>query len=288
MPSRLFELADWYRFSIERGYQFYSIENYWRSTSCGRNRPPPKTVVLRHDIDVDIAAARAMFSVEKELAIKSSYYFRLSTMDLSIMQDIASSGGEASYHYEELATEAKAQRLRSVDQVRARLDVIREQFRDNLKRVRAKTGLPMVTLADHGDWANRALDLANTEILEDQHFRKELNVQVEAYDYDLLKFVDARYTDAQCPKWWVGKRVVASKERRVDLVSGAPSTPTEAVRQGVPVIYVLLHPENWIRGPRWHFAEQLKRLKEGLAYRFRKWSDSPRSSPLRAKQLTPH
>jgi len=267
MPSRLDELADWFRLSLDCGYKFHSVENYWQITNAGRTAPPPKSIVLRHDIDVDVAAARAMFSLEKKLAISSSYYFRLSTMNTHLMHEIADSGGEASYHYEELATEVKARCLRSIEQVRARLPMIRQQFFENLQRVRATTGLPMVTVASHGDWANRRLKLANTEILECLDLRRRAAVQVEAYDYDLLKFVRARYADAAGPAWWVGKRVVQAGPDQLEFLNGVPRTPAEAVRDGLPVIYVLLHPEQWRRGPRWHFREQRKRFREGIAYR---------------------
>ena len=269
MPSRLDELADWFRLSLDGGYKFHSVANYWHLTDAGRTAPPPKSIVLRHDIDVDLAAARAMFSLEMELSITSSYYFRLSTIDLPLMRGVADSGGEASYHYEELATEAKACRLRSVEQVQAKLPMIRRRFRENLQCVRAMTGLPMATVASHGDWANRKLGLSNTEILECHDFRRDLGVQVEAYDYDLLKLVTARYADAQCPTWWVGKRVLQAGRGQIEFLNVAPKTPAEAVREGLPVIYVLLHPEQWRRGPRWHFKEQVKRVSEGMAYRFR-------------------
>jgi len=73
MPSRLSGLSEWYRFSMNQGYQFYSVENYWRLTKGGLRPPPPKTIVLRHDVDVDIGAAKAMFSIEHQLGITSSY-----------------------------------------------------------------------------------------------------------------------------------------------------------------------------------------------------------------------
>jgi hypothetical protein len=267
MPSRLGELADWFRLSLARGYKFYSIAHYWRLTEAGRKAPPPKSIVLRHDIDVDLAAASAMYSLEKELSIASSYYFRLGTLDLPLMRAIADAGGEASYHYEELATEVKARCLRSVAQIHARLPMMRQRFRENLQRVRAMTGLPMTTVAAHGDWANRALGLPNTELLKCPELRAGLDVQVEAYDPELMKFVTARYADAACPTWWVGKRIAPSGQGRLEFFDNAPGTPADAVRAGLPVIYVLLHPEQWRRGPRWHFREQVNRVKEALAYR---------------------
>jgi len=267
MPSRLDELADWFRLSFEHGYKFHSVEKYWRVTDAGRTAPPPKSIVLRHDIDVDLSAASAMYSLERELSITSSYYFRLSTINLPLMHAIADSGGEASYHYEELATEVKGCCLRSAEQIHARLPIMRQRFRENLQRVRDITGLPMATVVAHGDWANRALGVANTELLQCPDLRADLGVLVEAYDYELMKFVTARYADAACPAWWSGKRVAATERGRLEFLDDAPRTPAEAVRAGLPVIYVLLHPEQWRSGPRWHFKAQVKRIREAMAYR---------------------
>ena len=269
MPSRLDELAAWSRLALELGYTFYSVEDYWRITQAGRTAPPPKSIVLRHDIDVDLATAHAMFSIESVLGITSSYYFRLRTITLPLMQAIAGAGGEASYHYEELATEAKAGCLRGPEQVRARLPLIRQRFLENLQSLRAQTGLPMITVASHGDWANRRLGLANTEILKCPDLRKSAAVQVEAYDSELMKFVTARYADTHCPDWWTGTHLTRTGADHSESRNGVPKTPAAAVRGGLPVIYVLLHPEQWRRGPRCHFREQVKRLREGVAYHFR-------------------
>ena len=277
MPSRLSGLSEWYRFSMNQGYQFYSVENYWRLTNGGLRPPPPKTIVLRHDVDVDIGAAKAMFSIEHQLGITSSYYFRLSTADLPLMRAIAASGGEASYHYEELATEAKTRKLRTVADVEARLQVIRERFSNNLQSLRSSTQLPMNTVAAHGDWMNRRLRLPNTAILESLELRLLARIAVEAYDADLLTFVTARYADKVCPVWWRAERIIQGESGGPRLLD-VPQTPTEAVCAGIPVIYVVLHPEQWRRGPRLHFKEQVKRIREGLEYRFWKPMHDPATS----------
>jgi hypothetical protein len=269
MPSRLEELANWFRLSLERGYKFHSVEGYWRLTNGGDTAPPAKSIVLRHDIDVDLAAAQAMFLVEKELSITSSYYFRLSTIDLPLIRAIADSGSEASYHYEEFATEVKASCLRSPGEVQARLPIMRQRFIETLHRLRTSTGLPMTTVAAHGDWVNRTFGVANTEVLRSLDVRRRAGVQAEAYDYELLKFVTVRYADVKSPAWWVGKRVVPTGPHQVELRDDAvPKDPAAAVREGLPVLYVLLHPEQWRSGPRWHFREDMKRFQEGMAYRF--------------------
>jgi len=269
MPSRLPELRDWYERSLSVGYKFYSIQDYWRLTENGRKAPPPKTILLRHDVDVDISAAREMFSLEKRLGIFGSYYFRLTTMDPSLMKAIAEAGGEASYHYEELAVEAKLNHLRSPVEVRNRLPGIGRMFQKNLQNLRNLTGLPMVSVAAHGDWINRALSLPNTETLKLPALREETGLLVEAYDQELLRFVTARYADAPNPTWWLGGRLGETPFTETTVEERLPRTPNDAVLEGLPILYVLLHPEQWMRGPVCHFKEQLNRLSEAIAYRCR-------------------
>jgi hypothetical protein len=269
MPSRLDELARWFRLSLDLGYKFYSVAQYWRLTDGGRTAPLAKSIVLRHDVDLDVATAAAMFTLEKELSIAGSYYFRLGTIDFPLMQTIAGSDAEVSYHYEELATEAKTSCLRSTDEVETRLPIIRQRFLQNLHEVRAATGLSMTTVSSHGDWVNRKLGVANTDILKCPEVRQRAGVEVEAYDRALMKFVTARYADAMCPTWWIGKLVAQVEPDRLEFLDGAPRTPTEAVRAGLPVLYVLLHPEQWRSRPFPHLKQQVTRVKETVAYKLR-------------------
>src|SRR5581483_2581143 len=92
---------------LDHGYRFLSLADFWRLQESGDFRSDRKYVVLRHDVDSDPATARRLWALERTCGVRSSYYFRLSTVDISLMQDIQASGSEASYHYEELATLAK-------------------------------------------------------------------------------------------------------------------------------------------------------------------------------------
>jgi hypothetical protein len=105
-------------------------------------------------------------------------------------------------------------------------------------------------------------------VLQSATLRREAEIKVEAYDHALLKYVTVRYGDVGFPTHWAAKRVLSTPSGGVELVDGAPATPGQAVVQAVPVIYVLLHPEQWTSGASAHCKEDLKRLKEALAYRF--------------------
>ena len=112
MPSRLNSYESYLVELLDRNYTFLTVENFARRVKSNDHLPVP-CALLRHDIDTGIGTARQMFCIEHALGIKSSYYFRLSTVDVGFMQEIAAKGSEASYHFEEIATVAKKYGLRS-------------------------------------------------------------------------------------------------------------------------------------------------------------------------------
>ena len=151
------------------------------ASAAGGRRQRSGQPVLRHDIDTDVATATKLFVIEREMGVKASYYFRLSTVDLDFMQELNASGREASYHFEEIATVAKERRLRTRDQVLAHLPEIQERFLSNLTALRRNTGLPMHVVAAHGDFVNRRLGMPNEELF-DERVRKEAAIDLEVYD----------------------------------------------------------------------------------------------------------
>ena len=55
---------------VSKGYQFYTFEEYVKV------RPTEKTIVMRHDVDRLPLNALNMATIENELGITSTYYFR--------------------------------------------------------------------------------------------------------------------------------------------------------------------------------------------------------------------
>src|SRR4051812_3916975 len=107
MPSRLGEYRAFLEAALRAGYQIRTVEWIWARIVGGTLEPDGHYLMLRHDIDTDPATVAAMWEIERDLGISGSFFFRLSTLDPRIMDAIASSGSEVSYHYEELATIAK-------------------------------------------------------------------------------------------------------------------------------------------------------------------------------------
>ena len=225
MPSRLREYETLLVKAAEAGYRQIPVRAFFRSAQR-TNGNTGKVLVQRHDIDSDLRTARKMFALEVKHGVAASYYFRLSTLDFGFMRDIEAAGGEASYHYEEVASFAKRHRLRSAEQVRQHFPEIREQFVQNFTRINEGMGLTMSTVASHGDFANRRLKVINHELLRDEVLRRRCGIECESYDNELLRHFDLYISDRPHPAYYY------------------PLSPFEALGRHERICF-LTHPVQW-------------------------------------------
>ena len=246
MPSQLAAHERFIAAAREAGYAQTSVRQFF-DAQRGSPQRDAHTVVHRHDIDTDVRTARKLFELEKRQRITSSFYFRLSTLDLRLMKEIEDYGSEASYHYEELATFAKRHRIKDAAEIRRRLPEIRDHFEANFRRIEQRLGRKMTTVASHGDFANRALKVNNTEILHDAALRKDCGIECETYDAALLGNIDIYISDRPHPKYF------------------HPHAPGEALGRHRRIC-LLTHPRqcetNWGANTR----DNLVRLYEGLTW----------------------
>jgi hypothetical protein len=226
MPSRLGAFRALLSRLGEAGYAVMSVESFWARTTSGATDDGP-VVVLRHDVDTDPGTARAMWEIEQEVGAHGSFFFRLSTVDIDLMREIAASGSDASYHYEELASVAKRRRIRTADEAARHIPEAQETFLHNVGRLRAATGLPMHVVASHGDFVNRSLGVPNWVILDDPAFREKAGITLETYDQLAMERVTSRYNDTLHPRYWF------------------PESPELGIAVRSPVIYLLVHPRHW-------------------------------------------
>jgi hypothetical protein len=248
MPSRLRKFEQLLKFALENKYQTYSIIQFWRITEGGNKLPPGNILLLRHDVDTDSTTAEKMWNIENTLGVKSTYFFRLSTLDIQLMKRIEESGSEATYHYEELSTICKRDRIRSSQEIQNSLPKMRELFARNIKQLRERTGLPMRSVASHGDFINRKMGIRNVIIMQDMSFRKEVDIDVEAYDESAMKLVESRFSDKPYPIFW------------------APFDPMLAIKNNVKVVYILVHPRHWRTAVIENFADDVQRFYEQIKY----------------------
>jgi hypothetical protein len=218
MPSRLPE----YRRIVQRaqglGYVQLSLRDL--VTRLPHERPDCY-LVHRHDIDSDVRTARKIFAIEREYGVTASYYFRLSTLDRAFMREIEDYGSEASYHYEEIADYAKRHHLKDAAALRARLDEIRQLFLANARQVGTLLGQTPVTVASHGDFVNRRLNIINCELLSDPAVRAASGVRYDAYDADVLSLFDAYISDRPPPRFYAPCPIsqVLGRAKRICLLT---------------------------------------------------------------------
>jgi hypothetical protein len=247
MPSRLGEYEALLERAREAGYAQLSVRQFHREFAAQENALP-KVLVHRHDIDSDVRTAKKMFALEARHGVNASYYFRLSTLDFGFMREIEAAGSEASYHYEEVADYAKRHRIRCPIEIRRRFPEIREQFIRNFSSITERLGMQMVTVASHGDFANRRLKVINHELLRDAELRRRCGIECESYDNALLNRFDMYISDREYPQYYV------------------PLSPFEALGR-YQCICFLTHPlqweTNWIETTRCN----LRRLAEEIAWR---------------------
>jgi hypothetical protein len=245
MSSRLAQHENFILEARDAGFTQTSVRQFHTALQDGN--PDEKVVVHRHDIDTDVRTARKLFDIERRHGIKSSYYFRLCTLDYELMHEIDEYGSEASYHYEELATFAKKNHIRDPAEIHKRLPQIRAEFQTNFRLIEKQLGKKLTTVASHGDFANRRLKMANTEILCDQELRARCGIDCEAYDENLLGNFDVYISDRPAPQYY------------------HPSSPVDAIGQHRKIC-LLTHPRqcetNWVENTK----SNLLLFYEGLAW----------------------
>jgi len=268
MPSRLEAYARLLESALAAGYRLISTERFWRLIVDRAVDPNGRYLILRHDIDTDPRTAGAMWELERRLGIESSYYFRLSTLDIGLMQAIGEHGGDAGYHFEELATIAKRRRIRNPNAVASVFPEAQDLFHRNLERLRSQTGLPMRVAASHGDFVNRKLGVRNAAILADPAFRLAAGVDLEVNDEAFMVHVSSRHSDTEHPTYWIPDDPL-SPIRRGD--------PVSAIQAGNPVVYLLVHPRQWHVNRSFNARDDVLRVWEGLTYQL------PARHPLRTR-----
>ena len=244
MPSRLAEYDGLLQAAHAAGYAQMSVREFLHARHCPQRG---HTLVHRHDIDSDVRTAAKMFAIEARHGVTASYYFRLSTLDLGLMREIEAYGSEASYHFEEVADFAKRHHIKDAAALRVRFPEIRELFLRNCHAIERALGTRLVTVASHGDFANRRLQVINHEILSDAGFRSRCGIVCETYDRELLDEFDMYISDRPPPRYYY------------------PVAPRSAFGR-YRSICLLTHPVQWETNWRESTKCNVRRLVEGLTW----------------------
>ncbi len=260
MPSRIPRYRALLDHLIKAGYEFQTLSEFAEAVDRDKRAASP-VCLLRNDIDSDPAGAALMFDCDRAAGVRATYFFRLSTLDRGLAEQIGACGGEVGYHYEEIATAAKRFALHSRQQIDAHIDLIRQDFRSNVSGFRSAIGAPVRVVAAHGDFVNRRIGVSNHYLL-DRNLMDELGIVADAYDARIHGNLQARFSDWPAPQWW------------------SPADPTLALQSRPATISILVHPRQWARNPSLNLRLDSWRLWEEASWRWRSAMAVPRRVPV--------
>jgi hypothetical protein len=246
-PNRLNFLEIIYTKALCSGYKIVSCIDFWNILKVGGIKAGEKFIVSRHDIDSDPECVRLIVNLEQKLNIRSSFYFRLSTANVDLMNFVKEAGCEVSYHYEELATLVKKNGWKADSDINWK--VVRNQFAQNYTNLKKITGLPMRSIASHGDFANRLIGFPNYKLLTNE-LKCDLGIEFDVYDKEFfLPNNSIQHTDIN------------------SNCGFTPYSPLISISESKPVIHLLTHPRqirsHWVANTK----ENLKRFIEGIHYK---------------------
>lgn len=243
-PSKEGEYEAILKAARDNGYEFHTMLSFEDVVGGGRIEGK-KYLILRRDIDTaDFKILRKMLALEKRFGARCTYYFRWNTINVQLMKDIAEAGGEASYHFEEIATYCYKHRIRSKEEMLQHIENIRDFFISQYDKFKAKTGQPCLTIASHGDYINTRFKYQNKELI-DERVRKATGIVREAYDLPHMDMLTCRIADQVEMEEFTSKAIAA-------------------IKRGEPVLELLTHPRQW-NSPVWvNLKEEIGRVARGM------------------------
>ena len=226
------------------GYEFHTMLSF-EDVVLGGRIEGKRYLILRRDIDTaDFKILRKMLALEKIYGARATYYFRWNTMNVQLMREIEAAGGEASYHYEEVASYCFRYRIKTHEKMLEHLEYIRNLFIRQYKKFKKKSGLPCLTVASHGDFVNSIVGAPSLIVMDDR-VRRECGIIREAYDKQRMELLTCRIAD------------------QVEMEHFAEEA-IAAIERGEPLLELLTHPRQW-NSPIWvNLKEEIGRLVKGL------------------------
>jgi len=228
LPNRWEEYDGLLRLLAEAGYVSLTLREFAERKNK-KEALPDRRVFLRHDIDTDPGYVDYWLRSEKKFGFQASYYFRLRTLDLKAMRRIESAGGEASYHFEELASVIRRRAIRSNLLAKNFIPEARDEFEKNYRRLQELCDWPLRTVAAHGDFVNRKVGMTSSVIISDPELRSKLGILAEAYDDHVTRAFASRFSDMMGGKGWRSQQL---------------GTLDEIIAGGAP-FQLLTHPRHW-------------------------------------------
>lgn len=214
-----------------QGYIFQTYEEFSQNPIDG------KVAILRHDVDRAPYNGVKMATIEYNLEIKASYYFRVvdESYNEHCIRSIVDLGHEFGYHYEDL-TLAKGDKQLAFEQFKKNLEMFRKFY-------------DIKTMCMHGSPATK---WDNRHIWQDYDY-KQFGIIAEPYfdlDFNKVFYI----TDAS--RTWNNEKVTlrdkVDSDFKIDINSS--NDILSKINNNTMPNYIMLstHPHNWAAGfPEW-------------------------------------
>jgi hypothetical protein len=217
-----------YRRFLERarteGYELVAVEEWVLAGVPAEGR----VLVLRHDVDQHPRSALAMAAVERELGVRSTWYFRWRTAHPEVIRRLRSGGFSVGFHYETLTRLALVRGLGAEDEVSGLIEPARRRLRGEIAAFQDLHG-QIRSACPHGD--SRVPGVTNAVLLKGQ----------DAADYG-LEFDGNDAMRGRISYWLTDRSIPEGRWR--DGVD-----PFEVLAEKHSPLLCLTHPNNWASGP---------------------------------------
>ena len=220
--NRLRAYEHYIKYAIANGYNVCSMIEFYRE------RDKSMHFVLRHDVDYRCSATKKMYLLEKRLGVHSTYYFRNSTIDVELMNQMIDSGFDVGYHYETLSDYAIANNKKHI--TKEDLERCRAQLKREIKDFNSRIKKPITSIVGHGSPKNIEVGESNNVIIENQKY-SDFGIFFEGYDKELYE---------NC----VDTHIMDNNIRR-NYGFSYSETPMDAVDEKKKNIVFLAHPNHW-------------------------------------------
>lgn len=223
--DRLKAYRDYIGYARQKDYQILSLEKFYE---LAERRGGYKHFILRHDVDWSGHSTRRMFELERELGVTSTYYFRFSTIDKTLIQEMRESGFDVGLHFETIADYIKEKGCK--DRSEIDLEEVKRRFMEDISRFEDIVGFKTVSCCSHGDPINKLFGISNNVITEDEDMNR-YGLAFEAYDKQMYEAdIDCHIMDGNMLK---------------NYGFQYQDNPRSAIDKSFQNIVFLSHPHNW-------------------------------------------
>jgi hypothetical protein len=209
--------------ALAQRYEVVTLSRFVAARPSSRRR-----VVLRHDVDQHPRSALRMAAIERELGVRSSWYFRWRTADDRVIRRLRADGFEVGFHYETLTRRLLALG-RGGDAVDSGLvHSCRTELLGEIDRFCDRFG-PITSICPHGD--TRVPGVSNAVLTTDG-------------------LLDARPGLFDANEAMRGREIAAwvTDRSTPDGGWGGDANPSQLLATGASPMLLLVHPNNWAAG----------------------------------------